>query len=190
MPETLADRYRRMPDDGLLNLARDGGLDPLALDLLRAEITRRKLRPPVAADADLSEADVDRLAAAVRALPCLECNRTDAPLNAGDVSKTMSFMLFTTHDRETLVACPSCLGRRARSALVTSLVLGWWGIPWGPIRTVQSIAANVRTLRGRTSPEPTPALRQFVRDYPSVAASTVGRPAATRPPKPTRRRRA
>ena len=26
---------------------------------------------------------------------------------------------------------------------VISLLLGWWGIPWGPIRTVSSIACNL-----------------------------------------------
>ena len=25
-----------------------------------------------------------------------------------------------------------------------SAVLGWWGIPWGPIYTVQSIASNIK----------------------------------------------
>lgn len=27
--------------------------------------------------------------------------------------------------------------------LLTSLVLGWWGIPWGPIYTVGSICTNL-----------------------------------------------
>jgi hypothetical protein len=26
---------------------------------------------------------------------------------------------------------------------VVSLLLGWWGLPWGPIRTVQSIFVNL-----------------------------------------------
>ena len=26
---------------------------------------------------------------------------------------------------------------------VTSLLLGWWGIPWGPIYTIQAVAKNV-----------------------------------------------
>lgn len=36
-------------------------------------------------------------------------------------------------------------GHAGRIALYTliSLVLGWWGIPWGPIYTIQSIAANL-----------------------------------------------
>ncbi len=27
---------------------------------------------------------------------------------------------------------------------VVSLVLGWWGIPWGPVRTVQALATDLR----------------------------------------------
>lgn len=31
-----------------------------------------------------------------------------------------------------------------------SLVLGWWGIPWGPLCTVQSVATNLRGGRDVT----------------------------------------
>jgi hypothetical protein len=26
---------------------------------------------------------------------------------------------------------------------LTTLLLGWWGIPWGPVRTVQSLSINL-----------------------------------------------
>jgi len=57
-------------------------------------------------------------------------------------------------------ACVSCLivtfrfasppilpGTSTRPALtytLLSLLLGWWGIPWGPIYTVASLVRNVR----------------------------------------------
>ena len=31
--------------------------------------------------------------------------------------------------------------------MTVSLFLGWWGIPWGPIRTIQSIVFNLRKLK-------------------------------------------
>ncbi|MCB1547664.1 MAG: hypothetical protein KDJ41_07500 [Hyphomicrobiaceae bacterium] len=34
---------------------------------------------------------------------------------------------------------------------VVSLLLGWWGIPWGPIYTVQTIINNTRGGRDVTS---------------------------------------
>jgi len=52
----------------------------------------------------------------------------------------MSFRLPTAsyvvdHDRTTLVGAAST---------VFSLVLGWWGVPWGPIWTVQAVYRNLR----------------------------------------------
>ena len=32
---------------------------------------------------------------------------------------------------------------KAQHSLIT-LLLGWWGIPWGPIRTVQALYINLR----------------------------------------------
>lgn len=46
---------------------------------------------------------------------------------------------------------------------LVSLVLGWWGIPWGPIYTIQSLATNFRGGKDVTSevatslPKGTPA---------------------------------
>jgi len=50
-----------------------------------------------------------------------------------------------------------------------SLIAGWWGIPWGPIYTVQSLYYNFQGGRNvteqvrnslRTPPAPSPALMQ------------------------------
>ncbi len=34
---------------------------------------------------------------------------------------------------------------------LVSLVLGWWGIPWGPVRTVQALATDLRGGKDVTS---------------------------------------
>lgn len=39
---------------------------------------------------------------------------------------------------------------------------GWWGIPWGPIRTVQSIGQNLKSKRANHSEEPNTYLRRYV----------------------------
>lgn len=44
---------------------------------------------------------------------------------------------------------------------LTSLVLGWWGIPWGPLFTIQAISRNLRGGRDVTRlifPDVTPVL--------------------------------
>jgi hypothetical protein len=44
-----------------------------------------------------------------------------------------------------------------------SLVFGWWGIPWGPIYTVQVVARNVRGGFTQSVAERLAAIPEFVR---------------------------
>jgi hypothetical protein len=39
---------------------------------------------------------------------------------------------------------------KALSFSFISLLIGWWGLPWGPIRTVQSFVSNLRGGRDVT----------------------------------------
>ncbi len=48
------------------------------------------------------------------------------------------------------------------NALTTSLALGWWGIPWGIIRTIQAINQNLKSKKTNDSIEPNDYLRNFV----------------------------
>jgi hypothetical protein len=43
---------------------------------------------------------------------------------------------------------PAKRGKPVRYVLV-SLVLGWWGIPWGPVWTIQSISTSLARREGR-----------------------------------------
>lgn len=48
--------------------------------------------------------------------------------------KRSSNIHFITHDQNALV--------KGLPFTLLSLVLGWWGIPWGPIYTIQSLWVN------------------------------------------------
>ena len=64
----------------------------------------------------------------------------------------------------------STVGKGLPWTLLT-LVMGWWGIPWGPIFTVQSLivnfkggkdlTANFSTAMARTTPPPAAAPAKF-----------------------------
>ena len=54
-------------------------------------------------------------------------------------------------------------GGIATSCTLVSLVLGWWGIPWGPIYTVQVVTRNVRGGFTRTVGEHLSTVPDFVR---------------------------
>jgi hypothetical protein len=55
-----------------------------------------------------------------------------------------------------------------------SLVAGWWGIPWGPIYTVQSFYTNLRGGKDVTE-----AVRKSVATSALAPAKLVQRPAAS-----------
>jgi hypothetical protein len=72
---------------------------------------------------------------------------------------TVSIILFTIKipSRHCVVGRDSLLAPRLVCSL-TSLLLGWWGIPWGPLWTLQTLGRNLaggRTLTvGDLLPEP------------------------------------
>lgn len=184
MPSSLADYYRQMPDERLLQIAlhEADGLTPEALDVLHAELRSRVADPSVghaveAQTQTLSPHDVDVLVAAIQALPCPECGRTNRPTNAGEIADAKSFVFFTTYHAETGIACPDCLATRAkRAALVTGL-LGWWGFPFGPIQSVKALRRDLRTMRQRDDDAPSEALRTFVEQHPGLATTLAARAA-------------
>ena len=183
---STADRLRAATDADLLDTARTQTrrLPPRARAALHAEIEARGLTVgPVEPSIE------DDLVAAVRALPCPRCGRTEAPLNAGHVSRTISYLVLTTYRDDVVVACPDCLAAEARNALLLTAFFGWWGFPWGPIRSIQSISTSRRTLREHAQAEPTDALERFVRARPDVAeAAYRGGPSPLGgPPKPRAR---
>ena len=167
-----------MPDERLLQIAlhEAAGLTPEALAVLRSEIEARGINPVVAHAVEaqtrtLSRRDVDVLVAAIQKQPCPECGQTDRPLNGGVVADAKSFVVFTTFDQRTAVACPDCLAAQAKRAAFITAAFGWWGIPSGPIQSVKALRRDLRTIRQRERDEPSEALRAFVENNPGVATA-------------------
>lgn len=176
MPSSIADRFRQMPSERLMQIAihEADGLTPEAQDALDAELEARgadaRVRNAVQAQRDaLTDPDRDLLAAAIQRLPCPECGRAEAPINAGIVADAASFVLFTTDNREVVIACADCRGTRAKRAIWKTALFGWWGFPWGPIQSVRALRHDIRTLRQRGASAPTVALMQWIHDHPGPA---------------------
>ena len=70
---------------------------------------------------------------------------------------------------ELVIACPTCLMAQAKWAAIKTIALGWWSLPWGPIRTVQALIHDVRTIRQHAKDEISKALREFIEKNPGVA---------------------
>lgn len=178
MSQALADRYRQMPDERLLQIAlhEAAGLTPEAQAVLHAELESRGADPVVgrAVEAQTrtrTAREVEALVAAIRAQPCPECGQADRPLNGGEIAMAKSYILMSTTNRHTAIACPDCLARQARRAAITTAILGWWGLPFGPIYTIGALRRSLRTLRQRHDDHASDALRVFVEQNPGVATS-------------------
>ena len=55
----------------------------------------------------------------------------------------MSFILFSSYNKKLKVACPGCLDKANNKALLKTAILGWWGLTWGIVYSVQSLALNI-----------------------------------------------
>lgn len=165
----LKENYRRMPDAKLLRIASESAtkLRPEALALLQAELRTRGLGEAAEKAIKvqfevLDAAGVAKYCALLQAQPCPVCRSTAQPLNATLASKVMSFLVLTTWKKQFAIACPACLDKLNRDASTTSALLGWWGFPWGVVRTVQALIANGKMLKGNHAPQPNDLLKSFV----------------------------
>lgn len=176
VPEAaLKENYRRLSDDKLMRIAAEDAakLRPEALVLLQAELHTRGLaetaEKAIAAQFRfVSDTEVAAYCELLRAQPCPICHSAAQPLNATLTSKVMSFLVITTWKKQFAIACPPCLDKLNRDASTTSALLGWWGFPWGIIRTIQALIANGKMAKTNHAPHPNALLQAFV-------VSNVGR---------------
>ena len=160
--------YERMTDSELTyKITRDGrGISPEVQLVVTEEVERRGLDPQIlralnAQNKDYTTTEIDSYCEIIRDLHCPKCGGSQDRLNGSIVYEAMSFIIFTQYSRKILIACPSCLGKSSDTALIKTIILGWWGIPWGPIRTIQSIIKNVKGRKYHIMSEPNDYLRSF-----------------------------
>jgi hypothetical protein len=167
--EQLRKNYEQFDDKKLLRIASEEAarLRPEALELLKQEIARRGLTTDAvkAADVLTKQVSAEEFAGYVetlRNLPCPICRGTGEKLNATIVSNVMSFIVFTHQSKEVKIACPRCLNKQNNNAMVKTALLGWWGIPFGLIRTPAALMFNARQKAQNDLPEANDLFKSFV----------------------------
>jgi len=149
-----------------LALHEAGELTPEALEILKAEIRTRRLGEHLeeAVEAQTSVLDFEQqleLVERFRRLPCPICGAAGGPLNAAMVGTARSFLILTLHETHLVVGCSQCIIAASRKANNLTLALGWWGIPWGPIRTLQAISMNGKASSAAQADQATESLMQY-----------------------------
>jgi hypothetical protein len=183
--QAFAEHYRQLSDERLehLAMAESSELVPEAMAALHDELQRRGLGA-VIERAEAQQHEIEVLVESIRRAPCPHCRSTARKLNALKIGSAVSMVILTFYDAKVLIACPPCLARAARQANTTSMLLGWWGFPWGPIRTIQAMQEADRALARAEQAEPTEELLEYVQTNAdqiaaNAAAATRGTPAAS-----------
>lgn len=112
--------------------------------------------------AGFNEATVLRFTDLIRQQPCPHCGSTAQPLNGTVAGSVISMIVLSNYEKRVFIGCVDCLDNKIDSANTRTAGLGWWGFPWGIIRTIQCFIFNSRMKREHRSAEPSGSLMAFV----------------------------
>ncbi len=107
--------------------------------------------------------DVAEFARRVKMGPCPKC-QGPGPVDVHNAYSVYSVIVMTSWRTVPHVACDSCGSKAQFKALMTSVVAGWWGFPWGLLMTPIQIGRNIAAMRKDRSPvEPSEELLRVAR---------------------------
>ena len=95
----------------------------------------------LAATRDIPQDVIDRQVEEVWRGNCPKC-RGLGPIDVHKIHEVWSALVLTRWSTKVQVSCRSCAVKRQLGATVSSLLLGWWGFPWGLILTPVQITRN------------------------------------------------
>lgn len=167
--EFVRQTYQKMTDEELVRVATQdaAGLTPEAQEVVKEEVHRRNLdlniiRGVEAQNRNYTIEDVDKYCEMIQKLNCPTCKDPYHNLNGTMTGEVVSYIFLTQYRKKIKIGCPGCLDKANNTALIKTTTLGWWGIPWGIIRTIQSIALNLKSKRTNHIDTPNKFLRSFV----------------------------
>lgn len=149
--KNIEKHYARMSDNEIIRVATTNarGLRPEVFGIIENEIKKRNLNPDLlkgvlAQNKEYSIEEIENYSKLLRDLPCPICGNTHEKLN-GTISHTVkSFIVFTVSGTELTIACPDCLDKKNNDAMISTALLGWWGIPSGLFDTPIYIYRNYK----------------------------------------------
>jgi hypothetical protein len=86
----------------------------------------------------------------------------DGPVDVHTAHTVWSAFVVTRWGSRSQVCCRSCGNKARLNALLSSLCLGWWGVPWGIIMTPAQIGRNLSGMM-KGSQGPSNKLNHLVR---------------------------
>jgi len=150
----LEKKYNEFEDEKIIRIAQyeTEKLTPEAIEILKKEIISRKLDPKLieVIDDQLNGLLIDDFLEYTKFLihlPCPICGKRDNEIDIMRKGQVVSAIFFTGYDKILICGCKDCLRKKIKSSMILSLIIGWWGIPMGPIRTIQSVFYNLKQIK-------------------------------------------
>lgn len=167
--EELRKNHESFNDEKLIRIATEEatGLRPEALELLKQIIKERGLSTDLTKGIDaqfkhIDEKTLNDYCELLRKLPCPVCSSDFGKLNATITATVISFIVMTSYRKELKIACPDCLDKLSKNATIKSALMGWWGLPWGLIRTPKALLFNSKMKKQNHDPETSEVFKAFV----------------------------
>jgi len=79
----------------------------------------------------------------VHAGECPACKRSNGPVDVHTAHKIWSIIFMTSWSSRPQISCRSCGLKSQAFGTVSSLLVGWWGFPWGLLITPVQIGKNI-----------------------------------------------
>lgn len=164
----VAAHYAKMSDEEFERIATSEaqGLRPEVLKIIADEIKKRNINPDIlkgviAQRKEYTIHEIAEYAELLRSLPCPVCANTAIKLNGTIAYTVKSIVFFTTYGSVPTIACPDCLDKKNNEAILSTALLGWWGIPWGLINTPVYIYKNIRAKKQNKINDPNNTLLSY-----------------------------
>lgn len=164
----IAEFYAKKTDDQLIHIAteRAAGLRPGVLEIIENEIIKRNLNLGIlegakAQNKKYSLEEITEFSEKLRDLPCPLCGSKALKLNGTIMHTAQSFIIFSFFRKESIIGCPDCLDKKNQESMISTALLGWWGIPSGILKTPFYIYNNSKEKRQNRISEPNNTLLSF-----------------------------
>lgn len=141
--------YRNFDDLKIETLAKNeaGSLDQEVIPILIHEIKKRNLNTELltgieAQTKELTNTELEETIQKIESLACPECGSNKSKLVGTLIRKVKSFVIVTNYSKTPIISCQSCADSIRKKALITTVTLGWWGVPWGLFKTPMALIST------------------------------------------------
>ncbi|PWJ41847.1 hypothetical protein [Sediminitomix flava] len=134
--------YELFSDQEIVKIATHDviNLAPEAVEILIQQIEKRNLDASLLESVKLqaeplSEKEFNVYFQAITHMKCPECGEKNGTLQGHLIRKVMSFIVLTYSSKRPIICCSDCGESEKQSSLIKTFLLGWWGLPFGILKT-------------------------------------------------------